>query len=197
MKNKEEIKRCSWANHHELLTSYHDEEWGVPIYEDTLLFELLNLEGAQAGLSWLTILKKRQGYRKLFDHFDIKKIAKYDDKKKAALLKDDRIVRHSLKINAVVENAKACLSVQKEYGSFAKYIWQFVDGKSSLGFGKNQPNEVSFALSKDLKKRGFRFVGVTTCYAFMQAVGLVNDHSPDCFRFKSCQNTKPKTALSN
>jgi DNA-3-methyladenine glycosylase I len=192
-----EVKRCGWANHHELLTSYHDEEWGVPVHEDRLLFELLNLEGAQAGLSWLTILKKRQGYRKLFDHFDVKKIAKYDDKKKAALLKDDRIVRHSLKINAVVENAKACLRIQKEYGSFAKYIWQFVDGKSSLGYGHNQPNEASFALSKDLKKRGFRFVGVTTCFAFMQAVGLVNDHSPDCFRFKPCQGAKTKSLISN
>ncbi len=185
-----EKKRCAWANHHELLSSYHDKEWGVPVHEDRLLFEMLNLEGAQAGLSWLTILKKREGYLKLFDNFDVKKIAKYDDKKKLSILKDERIVRHPLKINAVVENAKACLSIQKEFGSFDEYIWRFVGGKPLLGGGLNQPSKESEAMSKDLKKRGFRFVGVTTCYAFMQGVGMVNDHSPDCFRSKACQMVK-------
>ena len=152
------------------------------MHDDRLLFEMLNLEGAQAGLSWLTILKKRDGYRRAFDNFNAKKIAKYNAKKKAQLLADVGIVRHRLKINAVVENAKAFLAVQREFGSFSKYLWQFVGDKPIIAGGKNRPGPESDAMSKDLKKRGFRFVGKTTCYAFMQGVGMINDHSPDCFR---------------
>ncbi len=172
MKLKEKV-RCKWAESHELFAPYHDEEWGVPVHDDRLLFEMLNLEGAQAGLSWLTILKKRWNYLKAFDHFNARKIAKYDKAKKAALLKNEGIVRNRLKINAVVENAKAFLAVQREFGSFDKYIWQFAVGNAKAK---------SELMSKDLKKQGFRFVGATVCYAFMQAVGMVNDHSADCFR---------------
>ncbi|MEW6058503.1 MAG: DNA-3-methyladenine glycosylase I [Bdellovibrionota bacterium] len=174
--------RCKWATHHDLFIPYHDKEWGVPVHDDTLLFEMLNLEGAQSGLSWLTILKKREGYRRAFDRFDAQKIAKYDSKKKAQLLKDEGIVRNRLKINAVVENAKAYLAVQREFGSFDKYIWQFVGGQP-LRNGRQPGFSIeSDAMSKDLKKRGFKFVGTTVCYAFMQAVGMVNDHSPECYR---------------
>jgi DNA-3-methyladenine glycosylase I len=165
-----------------LEAAYHDAEWGRPSRDDTHLFELLNLEGAQAGLSWNTILKKRDGYRQCFDGFDAKRIVKYDAKKKAALLKDARIVRHRQKIEAVVGNAAAFLAVQKEFGSFAEYCWSFVGGKPLIAGGKNRPTPESNALSKDLKKRGFRFVGPTTVYAFMQAVGMVDDHDPRCFR---------------
>jgi DNA-3-methyladenine glycosylase I len=176
--------RCKWANQYEIFKPYHDKEWGVPVHDDRLLFEMINLEGAQAGLSWFVILRKREEYRKAFDNFDFNKIVKYDSKKKAALLKNEGIVRHRLKINAVVENAKAVLKVRKEFGSFAKYLWSFVGGKPVITGGKNQPIKEAEALSKDLKKRGFRFVGRTTCYAFMQAVGMVNDHAPTCFRAK-------------
>ncbi|MCA9405990.1 MAG: DNA-3-methyladenine glycosylase I [Candidatus Omnitrophica bacterium] len=175
-------KRCKWAESHELFIPYHDEEWGVPEHDDQRLFEMLNLEGAQAGLSWLTILKKRDGYRKAFDNFDAKKIIKYDAKKRAKLLKDEGIVRNRLKINAVIENAKAFLAIQKEFGSFDKYIWSFVNGKP-IKNGKQPVSTLeSDAMSKDLKKRGFKFVGTTICYAFMQAVGMVNDHTPECFK---------------
>jgi len=176
--------RCAWASHHELFIAYHDNEWGVPVHDDRHLFEMLNLEGAQAGLSWSTILAKRDGYRRAFDHFDAKKIATYDDKKKAALMQDKGIVRNRLKINAVVENAKAFLAVQKEFGSFDAYIWSFVDGKPLRGGQQRSTSPESDAMSKALKKRGFKFVGTTICYAFMQAVGMVNDHAPDCFRAK-------------
>jgi DNA-3-methyladenine glycosylase I len=173
--------RCHWAESDDLLRRYHDEEWGVPVHDDRLLFEMLNLEGAQAGLSWLTVLRKREHYREAFDHFDAAKIANYDSAKKEALLKDAGIVRNRLKINAVVENAKAFLAVQREFGSFDTYIWAFVGGKPLTDAkGQNAP-AASERMSKDLKKRGFRFVGPTICYAFMQAVGMVNDHSPDCF----------------
>ena len=182
---KVEKIRCSWANSHDLHAHYHDTEWGVPVHDDRLLFEMINLEGAQAGLSWITILKKREGYRRAFDNFDFKKVAKYDAKKQAALVKDEGIVRHKGKINATVENAKAFLTVREEFGSFDKYLWAFVGGKPQIGGGKNTPSPECVALSKDLKKRGFRFVGVTTCYAFMQGVGMVNDHAPECFRFKA------------
>lgn len=177
--------RCQWADQHELFVPYHDKEWGVPVHDDRLLFEMLNLEGAQAGLSWLTILKKREAYKKAFADFDCKKVAKFDAKRQAALLKNEGIVRHSLKIKAVVENAKAVQLVQKEFGSFDRYVWSFVDGKTIVAGGKNKPIAESQALSKDLKKRGLRFVGPTICYAFMQAVGMINDHSPDCFRAKA------------
>ena len=175
--------RCAWADTQELFVPYHDEEWGVPVHDDRLLFEMLNLEGAQAGLSWLTILRKRDGYRRAFDNFDVKRVARYDDAKRAALLADPGIVRHRQKINAVIENAKAALEVQRERGSLDAYLWQFVDGTPIVDGTKNGGEAASKAISKDLKKRNFAFVGPTTCYAFMQAVGLVNDHEPRCFRF--------------
>ncbi len=161
----------------------------MPVHDDRELFEMLNLEGAQAGLSWLTILKRRESYRKAFDHFDAKKIAKYDKKKAAALMKDEGIIRNRLKIAATIDNAKAFLAVRKEFGSFDKYIWSFVAGKTMRlprGTGENLPVQTPEAevMSRDLKKRGFRFVGPTICYAFMQAVGMVDDHSADCFRSK-------------
>ena len=174
--------RCAWAESHELLTPYHDKEWGVPVHNDRLLFEMLNLEGAQAGLSWLTILKKREHYRQAFDHFDARKIANYDEAKKAALLQNEGIVRNRLKINAVVENARAFLAVQREFGSFDTYIWQFVGGEPLSGARAQHATAKSELMNKDLKKRGFKFVGATICYAFMQAIGMVNDHAPDCFR---------------
>jgi DNA-3-methyladenine glycosylase I len=177
-----EKSRCQWAESHELFIPYHDQEWGVVVHGDRLLFEMLNLEGAQAGLSWLTILKKRESYRKAFDHFDAKKIVKYTAAKKASLMKDEGIVRNRLKIQAAVENAKSYLEVQKEFGSFDRYIWQFVDRKPLICPSKSKGEEVSLAMSKALKKRGFRFVGPTICYAFMQAVGMVNDHSGGCFK---------------
>ena len=179
--------RCSWATT-PLSISYHDEEWGVPVHDDTRLFEFLILEGAQAGLSWETILRKRDNYRAAFDRFDPKKVAKYDERKIAALLKDDGIIRNRLKINAAVTNAKAFLDVKREFGSFDEYVWRFVNGKP-LRRKPGQPiaarTELSDALSKDLIKRGFKFVGSTICYSFMQAVGLVNDHDSKCFRYRS------------
>jgi DNA-3-methyladenine glycosylase I len=177
------MRRCAWADTQELFVPYHDEEWGVPVHDDRLLFEMLNLEGAQAGLSWLTILKKRAGYRNAFDNFDVKKVARYGEPKRAALLTDSGIVRHAQKIKAVVANAKAVLEVQGEFGSLATYIWQFVDGRPVVDGMRNGGEAISKAMSKDLKRRDFAFVGPTTCYAFMQAVGLVNDHEHDCFRF--------------
>lgn len=174
--------RCAWSEHHELLTPYHDQEWGVPVHDDRLLFEMLNLEGAQAGLSWLTVLRKRKNYRKAFANFDAKKVSKFTAAKKSALMKDEGIVRNRLKIHAVVENAKATLAIQKEFGNFDKYIWGFVDGRPILDSKKEGGVQKSVEMSKALKKRGFRFVGPTICYAFMQAVGMINDHSQDCFR---------------
>jgi DNA-3-methyladenine glycosylase I len=181
--------RCAWANG-ELMVRYHDEEWGVPVHDDRTLFEFLILEGAQAGLSWSTILNKRENYRKAFDGFDPQRVAHYDRRKIERLLRDPGIVRNKLKIASVVTNAKAFLSVQKEFGSFDRYIWQFVGGQprvSSPRSMKQVPARTpqSDAMSKDLKKRGFKFVGSTICYAFMQAVGMVNDHVVDCFRYKS------------
>ena len=186
--------RCSWAESHELLRQYHDEEWGVPVHDDRLLFEMLNLEGAQAGLSWLTVLKKRENYLQAFADFDAKKVAKFTSEKKAVLMKNEGIIRNHLKISAVIENAKAFLAVQKEFGSFDRYIWQFAEGRTPA---KGKPvgvlttgtvitsNAESEQMSKTLKNRGFKFVGPTICYAFMQAVGMVNDHALDCFRRKS------------
>lgn len=181
--------RCAWCPADPLYQKYHDEEWGVPLHGDRELFELLILEGAQAGLSWFTILKRREGYRKAFDQFDAKKIARYDTKKKAALMKDPGIIRNRLKIEATVANAQAFLRVQKEEGSFDRYIWSFVGGKPKkhrLKADERPPVQTpeAEAMSKDLKKRGFRFVGPTICYAFMQASGMVDDHTADCFRAK-------------
>jgi DNA-3-methyladenine glycosylase I len=182
--------RCAWCPpDNPLYIQYHDEEWGVPVHDDRKLFEMLILEGAQAGLSWLTILKRREGYREAFDHFDAKKIARYDKRKMAALLKNPGIIRNRLKIAATVANARAFLQVQKEHGTFDRYIWSFVGGKPKRNRwkqGERLPAQTSEAeaMSKDLKSRGFRFVGPTICYAFMQAVGLVDDHAADCFRSK-------------
>ena len=179
--------RCSWATG-ELMTRYHDEEWGVPAHDDRTLFEFLILEGAQAGLSWSTILNKRENYRRAFEGFDPKRVARFDRRKMGQLLRDPGIVRNKLKIASAIANAKAFLRLQEEFGSFDRYIWQFVQGKPRL----NSPRSLkqvpartpeSDAMSKDLKRRGFNFVGSTICYAFMQAVGLVNDHAVDCFRY--------------
>jgi DNA-3-methyladenine glycosylase I len=179
-------KRCFWAKT-SLSIAYHDEEWGVPVHDDTRLFEFLILEGAQAGLSWETILRKRDNYRAAFDGFNPAKVAKYDERKIAALLNDSGIIRNRLKINAAITNAKAFLEVKKEFGSFDAYVWRFVNGKP-LRRKRGEPivatTPISDALSKDLLKRGFKFVGSTICYSFMQAVGLVNDHDATCFRFK-------------
>ena len=180
--------RCAWAGDDPLYQHYHDEEWGVPTHDDRQLFEMLNLEGAQAGLSWITILRKRENYRAAFDNFDAATIVRYDDAKIAALLDNPGIVRNRLKINGVVKNARAFLAVQDEFGSFDAYIWRFVDGApivnawTSMGQLPALTDEAT-AMSKDLKKRGFTFVGPTICYAFMQACGLVNDHTTDCFRY--------------
>ncbi len=181
--------RCGWCGNQSLYFAYHDEEWGEPVHDDRRLFEMLILEGAQAGLSWLTILKKRENYRKAFDNFDAKKIAKYDARKVAKLLKDEGIVRNRLKIAAAIQNAKTFLAVQKEFGSFDKYLWQFVGGRPLVNNWKTlkeipPKTEASDAMSKDLQKRGFKFAGSTICYAFMQAVGMVNDHTLDCWKRK-------------
>ncbi|HKG81253.1 MAG TPA: DNA-3-methyladenine glycosylase I [Pyrinomonadaceae bacterium] len=185
------VTRCSWATT-PLSISYHDEEWGVPLHDDTRLFEFLILEGAQAGLSWETILRKRDNYRAAFDRFNPDKVAKYDQRKIAALLNDAGIIRNRLKINSAVTNAITFLEVQREFGSFDEYVWRFVDGKS-LRRKAGQPivarTELSDALSKDLIRRGFKFVGSTICYSFMQAVGLVNDHDSKCFRYREVENS--------
>jgi DNA-3-methyladenine glycosylase I len=180
------MQRCSWPKS-ELDIAYHDAEWGVPVHDDRLLFEMLILEGAQAGLSWSTILKKRENYRRAFNNFDVKRISGYDARKVKSLLADAGIVRNRLKIAATIQNAKAFLAVQKEFGSFDKYIWQFVGGKPMQNKRRSLADipartAESDAMSKDLLKRGFKFVGSTICYAFMQAVGMVNDHSDNCFR---------------
>ncbi len=180
------VKRCTWAGDDELYQQYHDQEWGVPSYDDQHLFEMLILEGAQAGLSWITILRKRENYRQAFDGFDAQKIARYSTKKIEKLLQNPGIVRNKLKVNAAVINANAFLQVRDEFGSFSDYIWQFVGGKPKINRWKNMADVPAMtiesdAMSKDLKKRGFKFVGSTICYAFMQAVGMVNDHTSDCF----------------
>jgi DNA-3-methyladenine glycosylase I len=180
--------RCAWANG-ELMVRYHDEEWGVPVHDERTLFEFLILEGAQAGLSWNTILNKRENYRKAFAGFDPRRVARFDRRKIERLLRDPGIVRNKLKVASAVGNAKAFLNVQKEFGSFDRYIWQFVGGQPQVNSPKSMKQvpartPESDAMSKDLKKRGFKFVGSTICYAFMQAVGMVNDHVVDCFRYK-------------
>ncbi len=189
-KNAVDIVRCHWASGDELTIRYHDEEWGMPVHDDRTLFEFLILEGAQAGLSWNTILNKRQNYRVAFDQFDVRRVAAYDRRKMQRLLKDPGIVRNRLKITSAVGNAKAFLRVAEEFGSFDCYIWRFVDGKPRVNSRKS-PRQVpaktaeSDAMSKDLKARGFNFVGSTICYAFMQAVGVVNDHLVRCFRYEA------------
>jgi DNA-3-methyladenine glycosylase I len=182
------IIRCGWAKN-DLAIEYHDKEWGVPTRDDRILFEFLILEGAQAGLSWDTVLKKRENYRAAFDDFDAEKIALYDDKKCAELLQNEGIIRNRLKIKSAVQNANAFLEIQKEFGSFDKYIWNFVGGKPIVNSRKDlsevpAKTEISDAISKDLKKRGFNFVGSTIMYAFMQACGLTNDHLVSCFRYE-------------
>ena len=181
-------KRCSWAESHPLYLQYHDNEWGVPLHDDDRLFEFLILEGAQAGLSWLTILKKRAGYRDALDGFNAQAIANYDDAHISRLLQDTRIVRNRLKITAAVTNARAFLKVRESFGSFDAYIWQFVDGQPQRNTWTDleaipAATPASHAMGRDLRQRGFRFVGPTICYAFMQAVGMVNDHLMDCFRY--------------
>jgi DNA-3-methyladenine glycosylase I len=180
-------QRCGWSVSDPIYVRYHDDEWGVPVHDDRRLFEMLVLEGAQAGLSWITILRKRPAYRKAFDRFDFRKVAAYDARKRRALLADAGIVRNRLKIDAAIDNARAFLNVREEFGTFDAYVWRFVGGASKV----NRPRTLadirartaeSDELSRDLKARGFRFVGSTICYAFMQAVGLVNDHVRTCYR---------------
>jgi DNA-3-methyladenine glycosylase I len=183
------IKRCAWADSTPLMAHYHDTEWGVPVHEDGMLFELLTLEGAQAGLSWSTILNKRANYRAAFANFDVRKVARFDRLKIAALMANPGIVRNRLKIESTVSNARAFIAVQQEFGSFDDYLWRFVGGsplRNKWRMPRDVPasTELSDIISKDLKNRGFRFVGTTICYAFMQATGLVNDHLHTCFRQK-------------
>jgi DNA-3-methyladenine glycosylase I len=184
-----EINRCVWAGSNPLYISYHDNEWGFPVRDERMLFEFLILETFQAGLSWITILKKRDNFRKAFDNFEYQIVAKYDEFKVESLMNDVGIIRNKLKINAALSNAKAFIEVQNEFGSFEKYIWGFVDGKPIQNqcktIGDIPPKTLlSDKLSKDLKKRGFKFVGSTIVYAYMQATGMVNDHATDCFRYK-------------
>ncbi len=184
-----ETNRCWWCGDDELYRQYHDEEWGVPVHDDRLLFEFLCLEGAQAGLSWITILRKRDNYRRAFDNFDADKIARYGETKIANLLEDTGIVRNRLKVNGFVKNARAYLELCEQVSTLDQYLWDFVDGKPLQNNWKKSAQvpantAVSDTMSKDLKKRGFTFVGSTICYAFMQAAGLVNDHTVDCFRHR-------------
>jgi DNA-3-methyladenine glycosylase I len=180
-------ERCAWSGTDPLYIEYHDKEWGVPVHDDRKLFEMLILEGAQAGLSWITILRKRENYRKAFNNFDVKKIARYDRTKVKNLLNNEGIVRNRLKIAATISNAKVFIEIQKEFGSFDAYVWRFVAGKTKHNRPKTLKDippktAVSDTMSKELKARGFRFVGSTICYAFMQAVGMVDDHTTNCFR---------------
>lgn len=183
-------QRCEWVpKDDQLYIDYHDKEWGIPVYDDQKLFEMLILEGAQAGLSWSTVLHKRQNYIELFDQFDPEKIVKYDDKKIASLLENPGIIRNKLKVNSVITNAKIMLEIKAEGQSFSDYIWQFVDGKPIVNKWKTvkeipASTAESDVMSKTLKKRGFKFIGTTICYAYMQAVGMVNDHTTDCFCYK-------------
>ena len=181
------LKRCWWCGDDALYQSYHDDEWGVPVHDDRLLFEFLCLEGAQAGLSWITILRKREHYRKVYDNFDVDRVARYDDDRNQALLNDPGIVRNRLKVNGFVKNARACLELREQGLSLDEYFWNYVDGEPIQNRWQSMSQvpgstEISDAMSKDLKQRGFTFVGSTICYAFMQAAGLVNDHVVDCYR---------------
>ena len=182
--------RCKWCGDDPLYKKYHDEEWGVPEHDDRKLFEMLILEGAQAGLSWITVLKRREGYRKAFDNFDVRKVASYDDKKQAELMQNSEIIRNRLKIKSAVKNAGVFMSIQREFGSFDRYLWGYVNMKPVMHHFKNMSelpanDELSDLISKDLKKRGMSFAGTTIIYAYMQAVGLVNDHTSDCFKYDS------------
>ncbi|MDZ4097746.1 MAG: DNA-3-methyladenine glycosylase I [Methylophilaceae bacterium] len=192
------LSRCAWPRT-QLDIDYHDHEWGVPVHDDRKLFEFLTLEGAQAGLSWHTILQKRPRYREVFDGFDAKKIAQYDDAKVASLLADAGIVRNRLKIAATINNARQFLEVQAQFGSFDVYLWRFVDGSSIVNHWRTHPEIPaktvhSDAMSKDLSKRGFKFVGSTICYAMMQAIGMVNDHTVDCYRHAELTQSKAQAA---
>jgi len=183
------ITRCAWAGTDPLYVAYHDQEWGVPVHEDRVLFEFLILEGAQAGLSWMTILKKRENFRAAFDQFDPQAVARYDERKVAELLANPGIIRNRLKIEAAIQNARALLNVNEEFGSFDAYIWRFVGGRPKVNAWKTMQEipaqtEEARTLSKDLLQRGFKFVGPTICYAHMQATGMVNDHTVDCFRYQ-------------
>ena len=183
------MNRCEWSGSDPLYITYHDAEWGVPVHDDRLLFEFLILEGAQAGLSWLTILKKRDNYRKAFDGFDIDRVANYEETDLKRLLADAGIVRNRLKLESSIKNARGVLDIQEEYGSLDSYLWRYVDGTPKQNTWKSMADlpaktKLSEVMSKDLKKRGFNFVGPTICYAFMQAVGMVNDHTTNCYRYK-------------
>jgi len=183
------ITRCAWAGTDPLYVAYHDQEWGVPVHEDRVLFEFLILEGAQAGLSWMTILKKRENFRAAFDQFDPQVVARYDERKVAELLANPGIIRNRLKLEAAIQNARALLNVNEEFGSFDAYIWRFVGGRPKVNAWKTMQEipaqtEEARTLSKDLLQRGFKFVGPTICYAHMQATGMVNDHTVDCFRYQ-------------
>jgi DNA-3-methyladenine glycosylase I len=187
-------KRCEWCGDSPLYVAYHDDEWGVPVHDDRLLFEFIILEGAQAGLSWLTILKKREGYRKAFDRFDIRKVASYTDKDTDRLLGDPGIVRNRLKIQSAIKNAQSALDVIEKFGSLDAFLWRYVDGIPIQNDWKTiadvpAKTDLSDQISKDLKKHGFNFVGSTICYAFMQAIGMVNDHTTDCFRHSEIRNS--------
>ncbi len=188
-------KRCWWCGDDPVYMAYHDTEWGVPLYDDQKLFELLILEGVQSGLSWITILRKREGYRRAFDQFDPQKISAYDEAKITELLDNPEIIRNKLKVNATVTNAKSYLAMQAAGENFSDFLWSFVDGKplqNAFETAEQVPasTPVSEAMSKALKKRGFKFVGPIVCYAFMQSAGLVNDHMVDCYRYKECQKIK-------
>jgi DNA-3-methyladenine glycosylase I len=192
-----EKSRCAWPGQDELMIQYHDEEWGTPVHDDHKLFEFLVLDAFQAGLSWKTILHKRENFEKAFSGFDAAKIAKYNEKKVEALMQDVGIIRNRLKINATISNAKLFLQVQKEFGSFDKYIWQFTGHKTihhdiKLSGQTPATSPESDAMSKDLQSRGFKFVGSTICYAFMQAAGMINDHLVDCFRYKQLNKGRTK-----
>ncbi|MES0361261.1 MAG: DNA-3-methyladenine glycosylase I [Anaerolineales bacterium] len=187
--------RCAWAGTDPLMIDYHDQEWGFPLHDDQKLFEFLILEGMQAGLSWMTVLKKRENFRLAFDGFDPTVVSQYDQAKVEDLLTDAGIIRHRGKIEAAIQNSQAFLAVQSEFGSFDKYMWQFVGGKPKVNSWKTMQElpaktDDSAAMSKDLLKRGFKFVGPTICYAHMQATGMVNDHTIDCFRYLECQTVK-------
>ncbi|MES2822527.1 MAG: DNA-3-methyladenine glycosylase I [Pseudomonadota bacterium] len=189
--------RCSWCGTDKLYCDYHDNEWGTPLYDEQKLFEFLILEGAQAGLSWITVLRKRENYRLAFDNFNAEKIARYTDKKKSILLQNEGIIRNRLKIDSAVKNAQALIAMKKYGENFSEFLWSFVDGKSKQNSWKTlreapTSTSESDSMSKALKQKGFNFVGTTICYAFMQATGMVNDHMIDCYRYKQCQKLSRK-----
>ena len=188
------VKRCKWADYNDLMKEYHDKEWGTPQHNDKMLFELLILEGMQAGLSWNTVLQKRDNFRKAFDNFDHNKIIRYKENKIEELMRNEGIIRNRLKIQSVITNAKSFIKVQEEFGSFNKYIWDFVNNKSVHNSWKkleDLPSNTEFSnrISKDMKKRGFKFIGTTIIYSFLQAIGVVNDHTTDCFRYSELTNS--------